>query len=73
MPIKTFITNSIPSSDLSDIRVFKIDTANTTYAIEILDGYVNNAYWGEKLENDFDIQAGLEFNGNQFQYSKHYT
>ncbi len=72
MPIKTFITNAITGSDLSDIRIFKIDTANTTYAIEILDGYVNNAYWGEKLINDFDIQAGLEYNTNQFAYSHLY-
>jgi alpha-galactosidase len=72
MSIKTFVTKSLPSSDLKEAKIFKIDTLNTTYAIEILNGYVNNAYWGEKLINDFDIQAGLEFDTNQFRYADYY-
>ena len=72
MSIKTFVTKTLPSSNLSEALIFKIDTPNTTYAIEILNGYVNNAYWGEKLINDFDIQAGLEFITNQGHYSSYY-
>ena len=70
MPIKTFVSKSLPYRDVfEEVQVFKIDTENTTYAIEILDGYVNNAYWGEKIKNDFDIQLGLEFNSSQAAYS----
>ena len=70
MSIKTFISKTIPTPDrFNEVKVFKIDTENTTYAIEILDGYVNNAYWGEKLKNDFDIQLALSFNTNQADYT----
>lgn len=70
MSIKTFVSKSLPYHDkFEEVQVFKIDTENTTYAIEILDGYVNNAYWGEKIKNDFDIQLGLEFNSSQAAYS----
>ena len=44
MSIKTFVSKSLPYHDkFEEVQVFKIDTENTTYAIEILDGYVNNA------------------------------
>ena len=72
MSIKSFITKSLPNSNLEEVLMFKIDTANTTYAIEVLDGYVNNAYWGEKIENDFDIQADLEVTCNQHIYTNTY-
>lgn len=32
-------------------KTFCLETDNTSYVIEIIEGYVNNAYWGEKLSH----------------------
>ncbi len=40
------------------ITAFVLETEKTTYAIEVLNGYVNNLYWGEKLKNPKDLPLG---------------
>ncbi len=58
MSIKYYLKAKNQYNKDTNTHVFAIDTANTTYAIEILNGYVNNAYWGEKLKSHDDIPVG---------------
>lgn len=55
MGIKYYLKRSDFYGNQYDIPLFVIDTENTTYAFDIKNGYVNNAYWGKKLKNHNDV------------------
>ncbi len=59
MSIKYYLKKFDVCGNERDIPLFVLDTANTTYAINVLNGYVNNAYWGEKLNNHNDVPLGV--------------
>lgn len=68
MPIKYYFKDKNLIGEEKEIQLFVIDTDNTTYAIEVLDGYVNNAYYGEKLANHNDIPLDSGVITTQSQY-----
>ena len=70
MSIKYYLKNSDICGNKKNIPLFVIDTKNTTYAIDVLDGYVNNAYWGKKLKNHNDIPLGVYVANLQSNHTK---
>lgn len=59
MSITTFTAPADLHGNERTIPVFVLQTEHTTYAIEVLNGYVNNVYWGPKLKNPKDLPLGL--------------
>ncbi|MBE6762378.1 MAG: alpha-galactosidase [Ruminococcaceae bacterium] len=60
MSINYYLKKSDFYGNEYDIPFFVIDTENTTYAFDVKNGYVNNAYWGKKLKNHNDIPLGMQ-------------
>jgi len=55
MSISYYMKSSDFYGNNFDIPLFVIDTENTTYAFDVKNGYLNNAYHGKKLKSHNDI------------------
>lgn len=55
MSISYYLKSSDFYGNNFDIPLFVIDTENTTYAFDVKNGYLNNAYHGKKIKSHNDI------------------
>lgn len=69
MSIFAYTANSNFQGLSCEIPVFVLETEKMTYAFEVLNGYVNNVYWGEKLKNSKDLLVGRYVSTTNHSYS----
>jgi alpha-galactosidase len=56
--VKTTITDPSISSEKS-FDAFVLQTKNSTYAFDVINGFVNNSYWGKRIERTEDIPLSV--------------